>query len=105
MNLKTRFDNSATGYRLASSVGGSLTGEGGDRLVADDPHNVKERESDTIRESVIQWWNEVMSTRGNDPKTVARVVVMQRIHELDLSGYLLEKGGYEHLCLPAEYEE
>ncbi|MGA2186680.1 MAG: hypothetical protein ABSH47_27015 [Bryobacteraceae bacterium] len=45
-----------------------------------------------------------MSTRVNDPKTAARVVVMQRCHQQDLSGHLLEQGGWEHLCLPAEYE-
>jgi predicted phage terminase large subunit-like protein len=45
-----------------------------------------------------------MSTRVNDPKTAARVVVMQRCHQQDLSGHLLEEGGWEHLCLPAEYE-
>ena len=46
----------------------------------------------------------VMSTRVNDPKTAAKVVVMQRCHQRDLSGHLLEQGGWEHLCLPAEYE-
>lgn len=45
-----------------------------------------------------------MSTRGNDPRTVCHVVVMQRLHERDLSGHLLEQGGYEHLCLPMEFE-
>jgi predicted phage terminase large subunit-like protein len=41
----------------------------------------------------------------NDPKTAARVIIMQRVHEADLSGHVLAQGGYEHLCLPAEYEE
>jgi hypothetical protein len=45
-----------------------------------------------------------MSTRVNDPKTSAMIVVMQRCHAQDLSGHLLEQGGFEHLCLPAEYE-
>jgi hypothetical protein len=93
------------GYRLATSVDGSNTGEGGDMIVADDPHNVRDRESDVQRENVITWWEEVMSTRLNNPKTGARVVVMQRVHERDLSGHLLEQGGWEHLCLPARYEE
>src|SRR5262249_3685006 len=44
------------------------------------------------------------STRVNDPRTTAMVVVMQRCHQQDLSGHLLEQGGWEHLCLPAEYE-
>lgn len=45
-----------------------------------------------------------MSTRLNDPRTAAKVIVMQRCHQRDLSGHLLEQGGWEHLCLPAEYE-
>ena len=103
-NAKMRFENNRRGYRLATSVGGVTTGEGGDVLVVDDPHNVLQAESDAIRQSVLDWWDMAMSTRGNDPATVARVVVMQRVHEQDLSGHVFEQGGYEHLCLPAEYE-
>lgn len=103
-NAKTRFENNRTGYRLATSVGGSATGEGGDRIVADDPHNVKEAESEAVREATLDWWDMVMSTRLNDPKTGAKVIVMQRVHEADLSGHVLGQGGWEHLCLPAEYE-
>lgn len=103
-NEKTRFENSRTGYRIATSVEGIATGEGGDRIVVDDPHNVLEAESDTVRESVLTWWDEAMASRLNDPKTGARVIVMQRVHEKDLSGHVLAQGGYEHLCLPAEYE-
>jgi len=103
-NTKGRFDNNRSGYRLATSVGGAVTGEGGDRIVCDDPHNVQEAESDSIRSSTLEWWDVAMSTRQNDPKTTAMVVVMQRCHERDLAGHLLEKGNFEHLCLPAEYE-
>ncbi|MBI1904531.1 MAG: phage terminase large subunit, partial [Planctomycetia bacterium] len=103
-NQKTRFDNDRTGFRLASSTGGVGTGEGGDFIVADDPHNVVDSESDAEREAVLHWWDQSMSTRGNDPKTVCHVVVMQRLHERDLSGHLLAQGGYEHLCLPMEFE-
>jgi predicted phage terminase large subunit-like protein len=103
-NTKGRFDNNRSGYRLATSVGGAATGEGGDRIVCDDPHNVQEAESDSVRKSTVDWFDVVMSTRVNDPKTSARVVVMQRCHQQDLSGHLLEQGGWEHLCLPAEYE-
>lgn len=108
-NEKMRFENNKTGYRIATSVGGSATGEGGDVVVVDDPHKTQEAESETIREGVVQWWDETMSTRLNNPKTGAKVIVMQRVHELDLTGHVLEKMGqggesYEHLCLPAEYE-
>jgi predicted phage terminase large subunit-like protein len=103
-NTKVRVDNSRSGYRIATSVGGSATGEGGDRIICDDPHNVQEVESDSVRKGTLDWWDVVMSTRVNDPKTSAMVVVMQRCHQQDLSGHLLEQGGFEHLCLPAEYE-
>jgi phage terminase large subunit-like protein len=73
-------------------------------VVCDDPHNVQEAESDAIRKSTLDWWDTVMSTRLNDPKTAAKVIVMQRCHQRDLSGHVLEQGGWEHLCLPAEYE-
>jgi predicted phage terminase large subunit-like protein len=103
-NAKMRFDNDHTGYRIATSVGGYGTGEGGDYIVVDDPHNVTEKESDLIRETTLVWWDETMSTRMNDPRTGRKVIVMQRVHEKDLSGHVLAQGGYEHLCLPAEYE-
>src|SRR5579862_6535508 len=103
-NAKSRFDNNRSGYRLSTSVGGSVTGEGGDRIICDDPHKVDEVESDTARKNAIDWWDVAMSTRVNDPKTSAKVVVMQRCHQQDRSGHLLEQGDWEHLCLPAEYE-
>jgi len=104
-NTKLRFENDRHGYRLATSVDGALTGEGGDILVVDDPHNVREAESEQVRESVLTWWDEAMSTRLNDPKVGAQVVIMQRVHERDLSGHILARNnGWAHLCLPARYE-
>ncbi len=103
-NEKFRFDNDKGGYRLATSVGGAATGEGGDRVVVDDPHAIAERQSDACREAALIWWDETMSTRLNDPRSGARVIVMQRLHENDLSSHVLAQGGYHHLCLPAEFE-
>ena len=103
-NTKGRFDNDRSGYRLSTSVGGAVTGEGGDRIVCDDPNNVNEVDSDSVRKTTNDWFDVVMSTRVNDPKTAAKVVVMQRCHQQDLSGHLLEQGDWEHLCLPAEHE-
>lgn len=106
MNTKTRFDNSAGGYRIATSVGGALTGEGGDFVVFDDPHNTVDMESKISIENVIQWWDEAMSTRLNDPKTGAYIGVMQRLRQNDLSGHIISKdeGQWCHLMLPMEYE-
>jgi predicted phage terminase large subunit-like protein len=103
-NTKKRFENSRAGYRLATSVGGAATGEGGDVIVVDDPHKADEVESDVVRQGVLDWWDAAMSTRLNDPKTGVVVVIMQRLHERDLAGHLLAQGGFEHLCLPARYE-
>lgn len=103
-NTKLRFDNDKNGYRLATSVDGSLTGEGGDIIVVDDPHNVRQVESATTRQSVLDWWDQSMSTRLNGADG-AFVIVMQRVHERDLVGHILATElGYDHLCLPAEYE-
>lgn len=103
-NVKHRFENNRTGVRIATSVGGVGTGEGGDILVVDDPHNVLEGESELKRAETLRWWGETMTTRLNDPETGGKVIVMQRVHEKDLTGHVLAQGGYHHLCLPARYE-
>lgn len=103
-NEKTRYENDRTGYRIATSVGGTATGEGGDVIVIDDPHKADEVVSDTKRQAVLDWHDQTISTRFNDPDTGVEVIVMQRLHEHDLTGHLLERGGWTHLCLPAEYD-
>lgn len=104
-DTKEKFVNTAQGYRIATSVGGVGTGEGGDFIVADDPHKTDEVLSAAARHRAIYNWDQTMSTRGNDPKTVRKVIIMQRLHDRDLTGHVLsEDRGYQHLCLPAEYE-
>jgi predicted phage terminase large subunit-like protein len=105
-NAKQRFENDMTGQRIATSVDGALTGEGGDIIVIDDPHNVREAESSAVREGVLEWWDQAMQTRLNDPKTGAFIIIMQRVHENDLTGHILanENNDWDHLCLPARYE-
>lgn len=103
-NAKDRFDNTEQGFRLSASVGGSVIGEGADYFVTDDPHDPMEILSETQRKSVIEWNDTVVPTRVKDPKTSARITVMQRLHEKDLSGHLIGQGDLVHLCLPAEYE-
>lgn len=102
-NLKQRFENTRTGFRLATSIGGSVTGEGGDFIVLDDPHKPEEAHSDVTRQKVLDWYDSTWTTRLNSADGV-QVIVMQRLHERDLTGHVLERGGFEHLCLPAEYE-
>lgn len=103
-DAKGKFENTRTGYRLATSVGGTATGDGGDIVVIDDPHKADEAESDTVRQGVLDWHDGTIPTRFNQPKTGAEVLIMQRLHEDDLSGHVIRKGGWTHLCLPMEYE-
>lgn len=104
-NLKQSFENSRTGQRIATSVEAQATGFGGDYVIVDDPINAQEALKSTIAiENANDWWDQSMSTRGNDPRKARFVVIMQRLHDKDLSGHLIEQGGYEHLVLPAEYD-
>ena len=104
-NTKGRYENSKRGLRVSTSFVGLATGEGGNRIVMDDPHNMKEIHSDTIRKETIRVWKEALSSRRNNPLRDTFTLIMQRGHERDLSGYLLaEEDGWTHLCLPMEYE-
>lgn len=104
-NAKQRFENDKTGYRLATSVGGTATGEGGSRLILDDPHGAQDAQSEAMREAALEWFDMVWSTRLNNPKTDAMVTIMQRLHEKDISGHILEDiKGWEHICIPAEWD-
>jgi predicted phage terminase large subunit-like protein len=103
-NRTNRYENTATGYRLATSVGGEGTGEGGDVIIIDDPHKAEEALTAAGRARVSDWHDGTLGFRFNDPKRGIEVVVMQRLHELDLTGHLLERSGWTHLCLPARYE-
>lgn len=102
-NTKGMWKNERGGWRLATSVGGKGTGEHPDFKGFDDPHNTQQAESDVERQAVLDWWDGTMETRGA-MKNSASVGVMQRLHHLDLSGHLLKKGGWTHICLPMRYE-
>lgn len=99
-----RIGNNKTGWKLASSVGGVGTGERGNRVILDDPHNVKEAESETVRSETVRWFQESMENRLNDLRKDAIIVIMQRVHESDVSGSIIEDGRYTHLCIPYEFE-
>jgi predicted phage terminase large subunit-like protein len=104
-NTKTRFEKNKTGYRLATSVDSAATGEGGDFLIVDDPVSATEAASAAVTQHTQDWFDNTFSTRLNDPATGAKVIVMQRLNENDLSAHILRQGGYEHLLLPMEFEE
>jgi predicted phage terminase large subunit-like protein len=98
------FSNTATGFRQGIPFS-RLTGGRGDRVIIDDPHSVDGADSDSERGSTIRTFRESVPTRLNDPAKSAIVVIMQRLHEQDVSGVILSlKLGYEHLMLPMEFE-
>ena len=103
-NAKQRYSNTASGERLCTAVGGKVLGEGGDIGIIDDPQDPKRLDREGGAEATIDWWRYEMSTRLNDPSYGAFVAIMQRLHQRDFSGFVLESGGWEHLCLPARYE-
>ena len=104
-NAKHRFENDKTGFRIATSIGGLGTGEGADVRVIDDPHKADEMYSKARREEVIRWYDQVWTSRENDPGESASVIIAQRVHHEDLIGHVLKHGEWEHLNLPSEYEK
>jgi len=98
------FSNTATGFRQGIPFS-RLTGGRGDRVIIDDPHSVDGAESEAERGSTIRTFRESVPTRLNNPSKSAIVVIMQRLHEQDVSGTILALNlGYEHLMLPMEFE-
>lgn len=96
-NQKTEFSNDKRGTMIATSMSGSATGKGCDILIVDDPHNPKGVMSEVKRNGVIEAFDRVFSTRLDDKDKGAIIVVMQRLHEKDLCGHLLDQGEWEHL--------
>lgn len=98
------FSNTATGFRQGVPFS-RLTGGRGDRVIIDDPHSVDGAESEAERSATVRTFRESVPTRLNNPEKSAILVIMQRLHEQDVSGTILSlKLGYEHLMLPMEFE-
>ena len=89
------------GGRYATSVGGALTGRGGDLIIIDDPIKADEALSKDRREAVVAWYEQVALSRLDDKRQPKLIVAMQRVHVDDLTGHLLKAGGFRHLNLPA----
>jgi predicted phage terminase large subunit-like protein len=90
-NQKNKFLTKHRGFRLATSVGGTITGEGGNFLILDDPHNAIDVNSSKKRENAICWFQQSFSSRLDNKKTGVIIIIMQRLHIGDLTGFLLEK--------------
>jgi len=106
-NTKTRFATDANGARIAISVGSATTGLGATYLIGDDLNNAVEANSEAILRSTIDWWQSAFYNRLNNsrPGFGARIVIAQRLNELDISGHILEAHPeFTHLCLPMRFE-
>lgn len=101
-NAKTKFENSRTGFREAMAFT-SMTGSRGDRVILDDPHSVDDANSPVKLAGDITTFREALPSRVNNDQS-AIVIVMQRLHERDVSAVAMDLG-YDHLCIPMRYEE
>ena len=101
-----KFDNTKGGYRICTSLLGTNTGFGGDFIVFDDPNNVKQMDSEAIREKTNDAFDYVLSSRYTILSERRRLVIQQRAHTHDVSGHILSKNDdrWVHLCLPMEFE-
>lgn len=95
------FGTTAGGRRLATSVGGVLTGRGADVIILDDPQKADEALSETSRKAVNTWYDNTLLSRLNDKANGAIILVMQRLHQDDLVGHVLEQDDWDILSLPA----
>ncbi len=96
------FETTAHGFRKATSVGGVITGRGADFIIIDDPLKPEDAMSKSQREGTNEWYSHTLFSRLNDKKLGRVIIIMQRLHEDDLVGYLLAQGGgWDLLSLPA----
>lgn len=113
---KNHWTTSQGGVFYATGAGGTITGFGagkqregfGGAILIDDPHKADEARSEVMRQNVIDWFQNTVESRKNDPKNTPIIVIMQRLHENDLAGWLLNGGNgeeWELLCLPAIQED
>jgi hypothetical protein len=93
------------GFRMATSVGGVLTGRGADFIVVDDPLRPEEALSETQRPNVNRWFDNTLRSRLNDKTNGCIIIVMQRLHQDDLVGHVLEQEEWDVLSLPAIAEK
>ena len=105
-NTEAEIETTARGYRLTTSVGGTLTGRGGNLIIIDDPLKPEDAMSPVKRSSTNDWFDRTLSTRLDRKTEDAIVLIMQRVHDQDLVGHVLDQGGdWTVLELPAIAED
>lgn len=100
---KSSYENTATGARYTTSTGGTITGKHAHIIINDDPLNPSQAASDTDRTNANEH-TKTLASRKVDKKNTPTITIMQRLHEMDVTGYILSKKGdtVKHICLPAE---
>ncbi len=100
-NAELEFHTTRGGYRLSTSVGGTLTGLGGNFILIDDPMKAGDAQSEAQRRAVREWYDSTLYSRLNSKTEDVIILIAQRLHMDDLVGHVLDKGGWTHLRLPA----
>lgn len=104
-DVKSNYVNTLKGSRFSTAVGARTTGFRGDKIIIDDPLSAGDALSQLERERAVYWLSKVISSRLNDPRTGAKVMIMQRLHDEDPTAYALEAWeDVQHLRLPSEFE-
>src|SRR5713226_5207167 len=100
-NAELNFETTSYGYRYATSVGGTLTGRGGNIIIVDDPLKPEDAMSESKRSAVNDWFYSTLYSRLDSKRDDAIILIMQRLHVEDLAGYVLQKEPWVQLNLPA----
>ena len=106
MMSRANFGNEAGGERISTSIEAGLLGRGADLQVVDDPHNLEGAESDLQREATLRAISEGLPTRVTDPRRVARILIMQRLHTEDCTAWCLThwRKDLMHLMYPMKFD-
>ena len=103
-NTKSKFATKHNGYYFATSLGSTLLGEGGNIIILDDPQTPQSVSSRKSRKKTIDWFQNSLITRLNDKNEDSIVLVTQRLHEEDLTGYIINSdtsNEWLHIKIPA----
>lgn len=103
---KTNYENSKAGFRGSLGLTGNITGKRGDYLLIDDPHDAVTVQSDVQRQTVLETYDSKVSTRVNSQDRSVIIIIMQRLHHMDLTGHLLAKTKtkWVHVVIPMHFD-
>lgn len=113
---KSHWTTTAGGVMYTAGVDGTMTGFGagkdrdgfGGAIIIDDPHKADEARSEVMRQNIIDWFQNTVESRKNHPENTPIILIMQRLHENDLAGWLLDGSNgeeWENVVLPAIQED